>query len=80
MEQEIKFLNMETIYSKKKDEYFYIIRYLLGEDVRQDFVPKEVYEKIKDKKPVHLKSYIGHLLINRNNIALSDIEEMPIKK
>lgn len=80
MEQEIKFLNMETIYSKKKDEYFYIIRYLLGEDVRQDFVPKEVYEKIQDKKPVHLKSYIGHFVVNRNNLALSDIEEMPIKK
>lgn len=76
MEQEIIFLNHEMIYSKKKDEYFYIVRYMLGDDVRQDFVPQEVYEKIKDKKPTKLAHYLGTLLINRNNIMLSDIKPL----
>lgn len=76
MEQEIKYLNCETIYSKKKDEYFYIIRYLLGEDVRQDFVSKEIFDKIREYKPIHLKPYMATFVVNRNNFSIADIREI----
>ena len=76
MEQEIIFLNFEQIYSKKKDEFFYIVRYMIGDDVRQDFVPKEVYDKIKDKKPVKLNHYKGK--ISEIIILLRLINKIPL--
>lgn len=75
MENKILFLTMETIHSNKKNQDYYIIRYLLDKKHQEDFVSKEVYDKISLKNLQYLKEYTGIFTLGSNkHLVLFDIK------
>lgn len=75
MENKILFLTMEQIHSEKKNKDYYIIRYLLDKKHQEDFVPQEVFDKIKLKNPQYLKEYTAIFNLGSNkNLVLFDIK------
>lgn len=77
MELEIMFLNTETIYSKKNDAYYHIVRYCIGDQVHQDFVDEDTAERIRKHNLVFKTNYKGVFKFNRNQIQIQDI--LPLK-
>lgn len=70
MENEILFINAKNIYSKKKNENYYRITYIMDQEANADFVEKEEFEKIVSKKPEFLKKYTGIFKINKYKKAV----------
>lgn len=64
MENEILFVNVKNIYSKKNDKNYYMITYLMNRESITDYIEKEEFEQIINKKPEFLKKYIGTFKIN----------------
>lgn len=77
MEQEIMFLNTETIYSRKKDQYFHIVRYCIGDQVHEDFVDEDTINKIRKHNLVFKTMYKGILTFIKNKVQIQDI--LPLK-
>ena len=75
MENEILFVNAKNIYSKSKDKNYYRITYIMNQESIVDFVEKEEFEKIVNKKPEFLKKYIGVFKINEfKKASIKDIK------
>lgn len=75
MENKIIFLTMEIIHSSKKNQDYYIIRYLLDKKYQEDFVSKEVFDKIILKNPQYLKELTAVFKLGSNkHLVLFDIK------
>lgn len=71
MENKIMFLTMEKIHSEKKNQDYYIVRYILNKKAVEEFVSKEVFEKLSIKKLEYLKEYTGIFNVGNTSRGMS---------
>lgn len=71
MENKIIFLSLEQIHSEKKNQDYYIVRYLLNKKPVEEFVTKEVFEKLSIKKLEYLKEYTGIFNLGNTSRGMS---------
>lgn len=69
MENKIIYVSQETIHSKKRNQDFYIIYYIMNRKPVTEFVTEEVYKKIKIKNLQELKEYTAIFNINMSGVG-----------
>lgn len=76
MEAEIIFMNVDSLHSEKTGKDYYKAYYLQEKKPVEEFISKEVYEKIRIKNLKYLSTYTGVFKINpvSRKIVLFDIK------
>ena len=76
MEFEIIFMTIENLHSEKTGKDYYKVTYLQEKKPVDEFITKEIYEKIRVKNLKYLGTYTGVFKINpvSRKVILFDIK------
>lgn len=77
MEFEITFMNIDTLHSEKTGKDYYKIYYLQEKKPVEEFISKEIYEKIKIKNLKYLQNCKAIFKINQTSRKLMIFDIVP---